>query len=76
MAKEVKIVIDRVLGAASVFRQGGSLRLILPKKAFGILKIQRGYEESDFTTLILISTNKGILLRPLEDYLRDADMKE
>ena len=32
-AKEVKIMVDRVLGAVSLFSQGGSLRLILPKSA-------------------------------------------
>lgn len=76
MPKETKIIIDRVLGAASVFRQGGSLRLILPKKAFVLLKIPRDPDaSSDFSTVILVATDKGILMRPLTDYLSDDDMK-
>jgi len=74
--KETKIITERVLGAASIFRQGGSLRLILPKRAFAILKIQKNVEESDFSTVILLATDKGILLRPLDDYLNDEDMKD
>lgn len=77
LPKEAKIVIERVLGAASVFRQGGSLRLILPKRAFVLLKIPRNPDDdsSDFSTVILVATNKGILMRPLADYLSDDDMK-
>lgn len=76
MTNEVKIVVQRVLGAASVFRQGGSLRLILPKKAFAPLKIPRDPDDaSDFSTVILVATDKGILMRPLSDYLEDEDMK-
>jgi hypothetical protein len=77
MPKEVKITIQRVLGAASVFRQGGSLRLILPKRSFALLKIPRDPDDfSDFSTVILVATDKGILMRLLSDYLEDADMKE
>jgi hypothetical protein len=76
--KEVKISIQKVIGAATVFKQGGSLRLILPKIAFALLRIPKDpdREESDFSTVILIATSKGILVRALEDYLKDQDMKE
>jgi hypothetical protein len=76
MVKEVRLNIQRVLGAASIFRQGGSLRLILPKKAFVLLKMPRDPDESDFATVILIATDKGILMRPLSDFLEDGDMKD
>lgn len=75
MAKEVKLVLQRVLAAASVFRQGGSLRLILPKRSYKLLKILKETDESDVSTVIMIETNKGILLRPLADYLEDDEMK-
>ncbi|MDG6907652.1 MAG: hypothetical protein JRN20_17915 [Nitrososphaerota archaeon] len=75
MTKEIKVILDRVLGAASVFRQGGSLRLILPKKAFRSLKMSNEAEDFDNTTVILIVTNKGIILRRLDDYLQDEEMK-
>ena len=76
MAKEVKLALQRVLGAASVFRQGGSLRLILPKKSYAYLKIPRDTDDNEYSTVILIATDKGILMRSLTDYLGDDDMKE
>jgi hypothetical protein len=77
-AKEVKVLVDRVLGAVSVFSQGGSLRLILPKSAERVLgtKLDRlGGEDSEKPTFVLIVTNKGLILRPLQDYLDDDDMR-
>lgn len=77
-AKEVKILVDRVLGAVSVFPQGGSLRLILPKSAERALgaKIDRlSDESSEKPTFVLIMTNKGLILRLLQDYLEDDDMR-
>jgi hypothetical protein len=79
-AKEIKILVDRVLGAVSVFPQGGTLRLILPKSAAKMLgnysrdsSLNDGEEEKP--TFILIATNKGIILRSLKDYLEDEEMK-
>lgn len=62
---------SEVLGAATVFKQGGSLRLIIPKKASAYLKIPRDPEESEYPTVVLVATEKGILLRPLSDLLED-----
>jgi hypothetical protein len=73
--KDVRITVQRILGAASIFRQGGSLRVILPKKALGALKMPRDPEESEIPTVILIATDKGILMRQLSDYLQDEDMR-
>lgn len=77
-AKEVKMLVDRVLGAAPVFPQGGSLRLILPKSAERALgaKIDRLSDEgTEKPTFVLIMTNKGLILRLLQDYLEDEDMR-
>ena len=81
-AKEIKIVIDRVLGAVVVFRQGGSDRLILPKSARRFLKGGAGGgsaawegDEIEKPTFVLLATNKGLMLRPLEDYIADDEMK-
>ncbi len=76
--KEIRVVIERVLGAASIFRQGGSLRLFLPKKAFRFLNIPREVDEdsSENLTVILIATDRGIIIRPLEDYLADKEMSK
>lgn len=75
MPKDVRINVQRILGAASIFRQGGSLQIILPKKALGTLKMSREPEESEIPTVILIATDKGILIRQLSDYLEDQDMR-
>jgi hypothetical protein len=76
--KEVKIVIERVLTAATVFRQGGSFRLVLPKKAAAFLKIERNTIDEDLSspTVILLATTKGILMRSLEEHLKDKDMRD
>jgi hypothetical protein len=75
MPAEVKIKIQKVLGAASIFRQGGSLRVILPRKSFALLNMPKDPDESDYSTVILIATNKGILMRSLNDFLQDEEMK-
>ena len=74
-AVEIRVKLQRVLGAASIFKQGGSLRVILPKRSFSLLKMPREPDESDFATVILIATDKGILMRPLSDFLQDEEMK-
>jgi hypothetical protein len=77
--REVKLTIIKVLGAASLFSQGGSLRLILPKSASRLLGARiNGFDEedeSDKLTFILIATSKGLILRLLQDYLGDDDMR-
>jgi hypothetical protein len=77
--REVKLTIDRVLGAVSLFSQGGSLRLILPKSASKLLGAKTDRLDEDFDsdkmTLILVATSKGLILRTLQDFLADDDMK-
>jgi hypothetical protein len=76
---EVRVTLERVLGAVSLFSQGGTLRLILPKSAVRVLgaSIDKGNDEEDSekSTFIVISTNKGLILRSLQDYLNDDEMK-
>ena len=78
-AKEVKIMVDRVLGAVSLFSQGGTVRLILPKSAVRVLGTNIGRygedDDSDKSTFVVIATNKGLILRSLQDYLNDDEMK-
>jgi hypothetical protein len=75
MTKQVTVVVERVLGAVSLFKQGGSMRLILPKKALSSLKISKDSEEVDSSSVILIATDKGLLMRPLADFIEDEEMK-
>ena len=76
---EVRVTLERVLGAVSLFSQGGTLRLILPKSAARVLGARIGTrddeEDSEKSTFIVISTNKGLILRSLQDYLNDDEMK-
>lgn len=74
--KAVKLKIRRVLGAATIFRQGGSLRVILPKKAFSFLNMPREPDDTELSTVILIGTDKGILVRLLPDFVKDEEMNK
>jgi hypothetical protein len=73
MTKKVTVVLERVLGATSLFKQGGSLRLIVPRKALSSLRTKDS-EEMD-ASVILIATDKGLLVRSLSDYIDDEEMK-
>ena len=77
--KETTIVIQRVLGAVTIFTQKGSLRLILPKSAAKILHMSRFRGDDDGqendTTFVLVATNKGLMICPLESYMNDEDLR-
>ncbi len=76
--KETTIVIQRVLGAVTIFAQKGSLRLILPKSAAKILRKNRFGDDDDAeendTTFILVATNKGLMICPLESYMSNEGL--
>ena len=73
---ELKITALKILGAASIFEQGGSLRLVIPKKILRYLNVTLDPDDQDENaTVILIVTDRGILIRPLSDLLRDDEMK-
>lgn len=86
-SREVRILVSGVLGSASMFFQGGSVRLILPKKVVrALLSVENAKQqdangnfenpsEREFDMdLLFILCNKGIILSPLQGYLRDTDM--
>lgn len=74
--KKVEVTIKRVLGSTTVFMQGGSFRLVLPKRAARILGIKEEEDiEPDEFTFILLETDKGILLRVVREYISDKDMR-
>ena len=75
MPKEVKVTVRRVMGAATVFMQGGSLRLVLPKKLVRTLGIDQEDIDSEQNTFIVLETDKGLILRPVKDYLSDEEMR-
>ena len=69
--KKTEIEIRDVLGTAVPFRQGGSRRLIIPKK---VVKhpIFNGAEMQDAEELAFVDTDMGVLLRPLKDLLKST----
>ena len=75
MPKEVKVTVRRVMGAATVFMQGGSLRLVLPKKLVRMLGVDQEDIDSEQNTFIILETDKGLILRPVKDYLSDEEMR-
>ena len=89
-SKEIKILIDGVIASASAYSQGGSIRIILPKKVVRALKIGKysrseagegmdintSSEDEDEIDLVFILSNKGLILRPLQDFLADRDMND
>lgn len=82
------IHIEGVLATASVFFQGGSVRLILPRKVMRALSAinfdtrhmhdtnnrSEILEDDCSLDLLFILSDKGIILRPLQDYLADVEM--
>lgn len=75
MPKEIKVVIDRVIGSATVFRQGPTMRFIFPKRTEKFLGLDQEGSEGDNPSVVIIKTNKGILLRELKDFVNDEDMR-
>lgn len=74
--KKVEIEIRRVLGSTTVFMQGGSLRLVLPRRAARVLGIHDPEDvDPDDLTFFLLETNKGIILRLVREYASDPDMR-
>ncbi|NWG09601.1 MAG: hypothetical protein HXX80_04760 [Nitrososphaerales archaeon] len=75
--KEVKIEIRGIIGAASPFKQGGSMRIILPKKIGKVYNLDRWQmHELESCTFVFIETNFGILICPLVDVLNKPEIKQ
>ncbi|MGQ9718608.1 MAG: hypothetical protein ACUVWK_01965 [Nitrososphaerales archaeon] len=75
--QEVKIEIKGIIGAASPFRQGGSMRIILPKKMAKVYNLERWqlYELESYA-FVFIETNLGILICPLVDVLNKPEIRQ
>jgi hypothetical protein len=74
--RELKAKIVRILGAASPYSQGGSLRITLPKqiaRVYGLQKWSAG--ELEKKVFVFIETDQGILLMPLEKALQNSDLQ-
>ena len=77
---KVKIEVKRVIGSQTPFWQGGSLRIILPKRIVrkyckvGLRAdlMRSGIDEIPF---VFIETDKGILMKPLAELLEDVELK-
>ena len=75
--KEARIEIRGVIGAASPFRQGGSLRIILPKRIAKMYNLEKWQmSELENYAFVFLDTNLGILICPLKELLQRTELKE
>jgi antitoxin component of MazEF toxin-antitoxin module len=66
----VEIMQKDVIGVANLFKQGGSLRLILPKRVVRKLGLDdRHFGDDDDVTLVFVESENGILIQPFEKYI-------
>lgn len=80
MEKEIKIKLTKILGSKSPYWQTDTYRIILPKafvRKYAHLKPKEPITKGclDEETFIFIETDKGVLIRPLIDFINDPDMK-
>lgn len=86
LEQEVKLKIKKILGVAQPFKQGGSLRLTIPKRALKIRidqdkvsaptledKVDRSKKE--YFALIFFETDRGILLLPFDRVLNPPNVR-
>lgn len=77
MAKEITIEVRGLIGTASPFRQGGSIRIALPRKMARAFSVQRSSSgELEDVTFFFIATNIGILMCSLADLSRNPTVRE
>jgi len=72
---EVKISVGQVLGIASPFYQGGSLRLTIPKKVAKKYKLEEKIGK-EFFSLIFLEADKGIFMIPLDKVVRPDNIRD
>ena len=72
---EVKISIGGILGIASPFYQGGSLRLTIPKRVVTKYRLEEKVGK-EFFSLIFIEADKGIFMIPLDKVVRPDNIRE
>lgn len=64
---EITLKVRRILGAASPYMQGGSLRITLPRQiaeAYGLDR--RSLKEMERKVFVFLETDQGMLVMPLE----------
>jgi hypothetical protein len=65
--EEITLKVRRMLGAASPYVQGGSLRITLPRQISSVYGLdKRSLRELERKVFVFFETDKGILLMPLE----------
>lgn len=75
LSQELKVKIVGIIGAASPFWQGGSIRIILPKRVGWVYGLKRSdLRELENFTFIFLETDKGILMCPLENLVKDETL--
>jgi len=70
--KKLEIEVRGVLGAATTYRQGGSVRIILPKRVTKYYSMKLDEEEGSIITLMFVETDKGIFLQTTDDVHKDS----
>jgi hypothetical protein len=74
--RELTVRIQSILGAASPYSQGGSLRITLPKQIARVYGLQRSSaQELEKKVFVFIETDYGIFLMPLEKALQNPDLQ-
>ncbi len=64
---EITAKVRGILGAASPYMQGGSLRITLPRQIARVYGLDRwSLKELDRKVFVFLETDQGILLVPLE----------
>lgn len=77
MDKEIRIEIRDLLGTASPFKQGGSLRIVLPKRITRLYNIERRPSgEIGDVTFFFIATNIGVLMCSLSELSKNPPLSE
>jgi len=76
MTREIAIQIVDLLGTAAPFKQGGSLRITLPKKMARAYTSKSPKEVLEDVTFFFIRTNMGVLMCTLADLSRNVSLKE
>ncbi len=68
--EEITLKMRRVLGAASPYSQGGSLRITLPRQVAQMYGLEKwSFKELEKKVFVFVETDKGILVVPLEKVL-------
>ncbi len=75
-AREIAIQILDLLGTAAPFKQGGSLRITLPKKMARTYASKSPKEVLEDVTFFFIRTNMGVLMCTLADLSSNVSLKE